>query len=73
MANYNVDNKKINKALATGFGITAVILLVVFGLIYIVTSFAGSTTIPVFIIVGFIVIVLGGTLYWWYRRAQKQS
>lgn len=71
MANYNVDNKKINKALAKGFGITAVILLVVFGLIYIVTSFAGSTTIPVLIIVGFIVVVLGGVLYWWYKRAQK--
>lgn len=73
MANYNVDNKKINKALAKGFGITAVILLVVFGLIYIVTSFAGNTTIPVFIIVGFIVMLLGNVLYWWYRRAQKQS
>jgi len=71
MSNYNVDNKKINKALFVGFGITGAILLVVFGLIYIVTSFAGSTTIPVLIIVGFIVAVLGGVLYWWYRRAQK--
>ena len=73
MANYNVDNKKINKALALGFGITAVILLVVFGLIYLVTSFAGSTPIPVFIIVGFIVLMLSGTLYWWYQRAQKSK
>jgi len=71
MSNYNVDNKKINKALLVGFSIIGVILFVVFGLIYIVTSFAGMTTIPVLIIVGFIVILLGGVLYWWYRRAQK--
>jgi ABC-type nickel/cobalt efflux system permease component RcnA len=73
MANYNMDNKNLNKALLKGVGITAVILLVVFGIIYLLTTFAGSTSIPVFIIVGFIVIVLGGTLYWWYRHAQKQS
>lgn len=71
MANYNVDNKKINKAMAIGFGITAVILLVVFGLIYIVTSFASSTTIPVLIIVGFIIVMLGGILYWGYQRTRK--
>lgn len=71
MANYNVDNKKINKAMAIGFGITAVILLVVFSLIYIVTSFASSTTIPVLIIVGFIIVMLGGILYWGYQRTRK--
>ncbi|NHZ71699.1 MAG: hypothetical protein GWP17_01265 [Aquificales bacterium] len=72
MSNYNVDNKNLNKALLKGVGITAVLLLLVFGLIYILTAFAGSTSIPVLIIVGFIVVALGVVLYAWYRHAKKQ-
>ena len=71
MSNYNVDNKNLNKALLKGVGITAVTLLLVFGLIYILTTFAGSTSVPVLIIVGFIVVALSAILYAWYRHAQK--
>ena len=71
MANYNVDNKNLNKALLKGVGITAVVLLGVFGVIYLLTTVAENTSFPVLIIVGFIIVLLGGILYWGYRRTRK--
>ena len=71
MSNYNVDNKNLNKALLKGVGITAVVLLGVFGVIYLLTTVAENTSFPVLIIVGFIIVLLGGILYWGYRRTRK--
>lgn len=73
MSNYKIDNKNLNKALLKGVGITAVLLLLVFGLIFILTTVAQSTSFPVLIIVGFIVVALGASLYLWYRHAKRQS
>jgi len=73
MSNYKIDNKNLNKALLKGVGITAVLLLLVFGLIFILTNVAQSTSFPVLIIVGFIVAALGASLYLWYRHAKRQS
>ncbi len=73
MSNYKMDNKKLGKYLLLAIGLTAVALLLTFGLVYIVTAFAGNTSIPVIAIISFIVVALGAILYAWYRHTQKQS
>ena len=73
MSNYKMDSKQLVKYLLLGIGLTAVALFLAFGLVYILTAFAGSTNVPVLAMISFIVVALGAILYAWYRHAQKDD
>lgn len=71
MSNYNIDNKSLRKSILWVVGITLVLLLIAFGLVYILVTFSDNSLIPIFAVIGIIVVTLGTILYFWYRHAQK--
>jgi len=73
MSDTKTNSKQLGKYLLWGIGLTAVALLLTFGLVYIMTAFAGSTNVPVLAMISFIVVALGAILYAWYRHAQKAN
>lgn len=71
MSNASIDSKKLRKYILWGIGLTAVALLLTFGLVTIMATFAGSINVPVLAIISFIVVALAATLYAWYQYANK--
>ena len=73
MSDTKTDGKQLGKYLLWSIGLTAVALCLTFGLVIIMTAFAGSTNVPVLAMISFIVVAFGAILYAGYRHAQKSK
>lgn len=71
MSHRKMNNKYLQKYLLLGIGLTAVALFLTFGLVIIMTLFAGSTDVSILAMISFMMVALIASLYAGYRHVQN--